>query len=92
VTFTYGNVQKWLLGLNWTEESAIEWQKFYYNASRLVGFGRSDNFASVEIPGPFAYQDLPPSECKRIIFGSASSQKSFMLLLVFSFILTLLLN
>ncbi len=79
-------VQSWLLGLTWTPESIIEWQKFYNTASRGLGFGRTDNFGQELLPQLPEYEDLKPPECTRIIMSSASHQNSVVLLVFISFI------
>jgi len=87
-TFSLSIVRNWLLGLTWTPESIIEWQKFYNTAPHWLGFGRSDNFVQEPLGELPEYEDLKPPECTRMILGSGAHQKSFMPFVFISFIIT----
>ncbi len=87
-TYSSSIVRNWLLGLTWTPESIKEWQKFYSNASRRLGFGRSENFVQEPLGELPEYKDLKPPECTRMILSSGAHQKSFMPLVFITFIIT----
>lgn len=87
-SYSFSALRKWLLELQWTPESTLQWQEFYNNASRRVIFGVAGNFSYENLPQIPEYEDLKPLECKKIIISSAVDQKSFIFLILISFVIT----
>ncbi|CAF0955087.1 unnamed protein product [Adineta ricciae] len=63
-SFDYLKLKKWLVDLQWTPESVLQWQEFYNDASRLLLSGRAGNFTIDLLPRLPTYKDLQPAECK----------------------------
>jgi len=78
------------LELKWTPESIRKWQEFYNNASRVIFSGASSNFSMETLPRLPKYEDLKPPNCKRGIPNSAIRQNSFVLLILLSFLTTII--
>lgn len=72
----YTALQTWLLERKWTQESIIEWQEFYNNASRFLFFGAAGNFSQETIPGIPPYKDLTPPPCHKGISPTTITENS----------------
>ncbi len=83
-----GALRRWLSNLTWTPESISEWQEFYNNASRSLSIGRTGNRVTEYLPKLPEYKDLKPVECKRAIQNAAVQQKSFVLFILITFVIT----
>jgi len=66
-SFSGGALTNWLLGLTWTSESISEWQEFYNNASRALTYGHAGEWNGQYLAELPKYEDLKPSECKRVM-------------------------
>ncbi|CAF2811760.1 unnamed protein product [Rotaria sp. Silwood2] len=84
-------LEKWLKELKWTPESVVQWQNFFNDASRLVVYGRTDNYKFINQDKLPEYKDLKPLECKRTISNLAIRQNfSFILFTFTSFFTTII--
>jgi len=93
-----------LLNYNWTDPgAAIEWQEFYYNASRIVTYGRAGHYNVSFLDSLPSYTDLntticannttittttvPATTTKSISNNLVIHQATFILLLFISFLM-----
>ncbi|CAF2793599.1 unnamed protein product [Rotaria sp. Silwood2] len=74
-TFDYAKLGKWLKELKWTQESVVQWQKFFNDAPRSIVAGVAGNFKLINLPKIPEYEDLKSEECKTRISNSAIRQR-----------------
>lgn len=91
-TFSYSALRKWLRSLNWTSDSADQWQKFYQDASRIVISSHGGNYSFDYLPKLPEYEDLKAPECKRSALNSSVRQNSCIIFTFISFFVTMQLN
>jgi hypothetical protein len=77
--FNDGNLAQWLLGLEWTPELAVQWQKFYNDAAHGTYYGGAGQFHYQSLYPLPTYTDLKSDTCSK----SAGYQQTFNVFLVF---------
>ncbi|CAF1122491.1 unnamed protein product [Rotaria sp. Silwood1] len=79
-------LEQWLKQVTWTSELVTQWQNFFHDASRLIVYGRTDNYKFLNQDKLPEYEDLKPLECKKSISNMGFRQNfSFIFFTFISF-------